>query len=105
MHFDFARLVRLPNFVESNRYAVRRIAHGRRRGPLKGFVAVVSADEELSVIPVTTRSPSFKPSRTSVVMPSLIPVLIVVAVGFDAPEARTNTVRSVRLSARFPPGL
>ena len=56
-------------------------------------------------MPVTTRSPSFKPSTTSVVMPSLIPVFTVTAVGFDAPEASTKTVRSVRRSARFPPGL
>ena len=43
----------------------------------------------LSVIPVTTRSPSFNPSAISVATPSLIPVLIVTFVGFDALGGKT----------------
>src|SRR5436190_7841120 len=60
------------------------IDHGRR-GPLpNGLVAGVDVAPLLSIMPVTTRSPSFNPSTTSVATPSLIPVLIVTLVGCDA---------------------
>ncbi len=51
--------------------------HGKRRGPppngLAGGEAAAVVDVSSAV---TTRSPSFKPSTTSVMTPSLIPVLI-----------------------------
>jgi hypothetical protein len=52
------------------------IDYGNLRAPLKGFAGgELDADGDESSA-VTTRSPSFRPSVTSVTIPSLIPVLI-----------------------------
>jgi hypothetical protein len=63
--------------------------YGRRGPPPNGLTAGVDDAESLSVIPVTTRSPSFSPSKISVVTPSLIPVLIVTFVGTNADPGKT----------------
>src|SRR5438067_11501325 len=63
--------------------------HGDRRDPAKGFgggdgLAAVEASSA-----VTTRSPSFRSSTTSVTIPSLIPVLICLGSGRLAPDGKT----------------
>src|SRR5262245_3491834 len=69
-------------------------SYGNRRDPPpKGFVAGDGAAAELSSA-VTTRSPSFRPSTTSVTIPSLIPVLICAGCGRLVPDGKTYTVRS-----------
>src|SRR5437660_495662 len=50
---------------------------GMRRGPAEnGFADVDAGCDFAAISAVTTRSPSFNPSMTSVTTPSLIPVLI-----------------------------
>src|SRR5713101_6073309 len=57
-------------------------AHGKRRGPPPNGLAGGEAAAVVAVSSaVTTPSPSFKPSTTSVMTPSLIPVLICTACG------------------------
>src|SRR6185437_1965902 len=70
-------------------------AYGNRLDPPKGFVPGDGAAIAEPNSAVTTRSPSFKPSTTSVRIPSLIPVLICAACGRPAPDGKTYTVRSV----------
>jgi hypothetical protein len=53
------------------------------------LVAGVEVAPLFPVTPVTTLSPSFNPSVISVATPSLIPVLIVTLVGFDALGGKT----------------
>src|SRR6266536_1413059 len=77
--------------------------HGKRRGPPENGLAGgdPAGDFEASSA-VTTRSPSFNPSMTSVTTPSLIPVLI--CTGWGRPPEKTYTVRSlVRRSRPAPP--
>jgi hypothetical protein len=63
------------------------VLHGNLRAPLNGFVeGELAALGEVNSA-VITRSPSFKPSVTSVTMPSLIPVLI--WTGFGRPKDKT----------------
>ena len=45
------------------------------KGPPNGFTVVVAAVVVAELVPITTTSPSFKPSNISVLLPSLIPVL------------------------------
>src|SRR5207244_1961869 len=65
----------------------------RRAPPPKGFVAGDGAPIAEPSSAVTTRSPSFRPSTTSVMMPSLIPVLICLGSGRLAPDGKIYTVR------------
>src|SRR5262249_163586 len=81
MNIDIARVIRLVDVNEFNNFAV---LHGNLRCPLKGFVGgELDGDADPESSAVTTLSPSFKPSVTSVTMPSLIPVLI--CAGFGRP--------------------
>src|SRR5437868_13502856 len=74
-------------------------AHGNRRDGPNGLVA--GEDDVAEVSPaVITPSPSFKPSRTSVTTPSLIPVLIITGSGLF-PD-KTYTVRSFFRSCSAP---
>src|SRR5262249_29730950 len=67
--------------------------HGKRRPAPNGFAAGDGAPAVEPSSAVTTRSPSFKPSTTSVIIPSLIPVLICLGCGRLAPVGKTYTVR------------
>src|SRR2546426_6668326 len=76
--------------------------HGNLRGPPNGLAGGDAAGDVDASSAVTTRSPSFNPSMTSVTTPSLIPVLI--CTGCGRPPERTYTVRSpVRRSRPAPP--
>jgi hypothetical protein len=55
--------------------------YGNLRPPENGFAGVDAGWDFVAISAVTTRSPSFRPSITSVTTPSLIPVLICTAVG------------------------
>jgi hypothetical protein len=50
--------------------------------PENGFAGVDAGWDFAAISAVTTRSPSFNPSTTSVTTPSLIPVLICAGVGW-----------------------
>src|SRR5262249_41638497 len=57
-------------------------AHGNLRGPPEnGFAGVDAGCDFAAISAVTTRSPSFNPSTTSVTTPSLIPILICTGFG------------------------
>src|SRR5262245_55130173 len=61
--------------------------HGNLRPPENGFAGVDAGWGFVAISAVTTRSPSFNPSTTSVTTPSLIPVLI--WTGFGCPRDKT----------------
>src|SRR5262249_7743772 len=81
VNIDITSVIRLVNVDQLDDFAV---FHGNLRAPLNGFVpGDEAALGELSSA-VITFSPSFKPSVTSVTIPSLIPVLI--WAGFGRPK-------------------
>src|SRR5262245_50895838 len=97
-HFHFSGAIGLMNVNQPNECAVVRVQllllpYGNRRPPPNGFAGGDAAPAAEPSSAVTTRSPSFKPSTTSVMIPSLIPVLTCLASGRPAPKGRTYTVR------------
>src|SRR5207249_8242969 len=75
--------------------------YGNRRPPENGLGGGDAAGDFDANSAVTTRSPSFNPSMTSVTTPSLIPVLICTGCG-RSPDKR-YTVRSLVRRWRPPP--
>src|SRR5262245_34427734 len=82
------RLIVIPSQVEESRGVTFEVSsrdvstsldmtgYGNLRPPENGFAGVDAGCDFVAISAVTTRSPSFRPSTTSVTTPSLIPVLI-----------------------------
>src|SRR4030095_11090416 len=95
-HFHLSSAIGLMHIDQPNECTVVHVyslqmtePHGKRRGPPNGFAGGDGAAVVEPSSAVTTRSPSFKRSTTSVRIPSLFPFLIALGGGRLAPNGKT----------------
>src|SRR5512143_1404654 len=78
----FFALLRMTKHITGYLDVARHDGYGNLRPPENGFDGVDAGWDFAAISAVTTRSPSCKPSTTSVTTPSLIPVLISTGFGW-----------------------